>query len=889
VCSSDLGNRHGPGGGGSGGVILLSGAPAGVSVTGGVPGASTTATDAYGATVGASGTSNASVTISQTPGTQPGGECATADLAVTNSGAPNPVLAGNNITYTQVVSNNGPRDAVNAVFTEAIPANTVFQSIVAPAGWTCNSTANINSTGIITCTNPDVASGIGGTGTFTVVVTVNAGTVSGTQIVDLAGITSGTSDPNLANNSALVTISVAVANTADDALTNTGSPNPVIAGNNITYTQVVTNYGPAASPNTTVQENLPANTTFVSASGPAGWVCTFVTPSITCVVPSLAVGANATITVVVKVNAGTPAGTVITDVASVSSAIEDSNTANNLATSNVVVATAGQADLAVTSSASPNPVLGGNNITYTQTVTNNGPAAAATVSFTDTVPVNTTFVSLPTPAGWVCSAPPVITCTIASLAVNATASFPLVVTVNSATPPGTAISNTATVSSTTSDPTNADNSATTTVYVASPTQADVAIVKTASPEPVNQGTNLTYTLQVTNNGPAVAQGVSVSDPLPSQVTYVSASTTQGSCAQAAGTVTCNIGTLGVGGLAIITINVNANTFTGSTALAANTATVSATTGDPNLSNNTSTANSTIQSPTAVQLVSFVALPHAAGGVVLEWKTREEVRNLGFNIYREDGQGRRRINPSLIAGSALLLRGGRPQHGAKTYQWFDPSGEANFSYWIEDVDLNGTRTTHGPAVVDATAQFAKPVAQATLLTHLNGTLASVPRQTAPRLAVPRPVMPVLELGIYRAHLEEVPAVKISVRTEGWYRVSSAQLVAAGLDPGADARTLQLFAEGIEQPMRIVGRSSGPLGPNDSIEFYGTGIDTPFSDARVYWLIRGFRPGKRIPLIPAAGSGLSWPQSFPFTVIREDRTTYLATLLNGENADTSLAQP
>src|SRR5208282_501028 len=90
-------------------------------------------------------------------------------------------------------------------------------------------------------------------------------------------------------------------------------------------------------------------------------------------------------------------------------------------------------------------------------------------------------------------------------------------------------------------------------------------------------------------------------------------------------------------------------------------------------------------------------------------------------------------------------------------------------------------------------------------------------------------------------------------------------------------------GIEQPMLILGHQTGPLGANDSIEFYGTGIDTPFSGTRVYWLIRGSSPGMRVNSLPAVSSGLSEPQSFPFTVVLQQRTTYFATLLNGENND------
>jgi uncharacterized repeat protein (TIGR01451 family) len=879
------GSRHGPGGGGGGGVIFLSAAPASMSVSGGFNGSTNTAQDSFGATSGQAGITAINHIITETPGTQPGAYCASADLAVTNSGTPNPVLAGGNITYTQTVTNNGPRDAVNAVFTEAVPVNTTFQSLAVAAGWTCTTPA-VNGTGNINCKNPNVANAA--SGTFTLVVQVNAATAVGTVITDIANVTSGTADPNLANNTASVQTTVGSATGADLSITNTATPNPVLAGSNITYTVVVKNNGVAAATGITFSEAIPANTTFVSDTPvPGGWSCSVTAGNLACTAATLAVNASATFTVVVNVNAGTASGTVITDTANVSASTPDPNPNNNSATASVVVATAGQADLAVTSSASPNPVTDGNNITYTQTATNNGPAAATGAKFTDPIPANTTFVSLASPPGWTCTTPPVgstgtVTCTNPSVAAGATANFPLIVKVNMGTAPGTVISNTATVSATPSDPNPANNSATSTTVVASPTQSDVAIQKTASPEPVDQGTNLTYTLQVTNNGPAVAQGVTVSDPLPAQVTFTSASTTQGTCSQAAGTVTCNLGSINVGGLAIVTVNVTAQTFSSST-LATNTATVSSTTSDPNLTNNSSTAVSTIASPTAVQLSSFRVQMRAGGGTLLEWRTREEIRNLGFNVYREDAQGRHRLNPSIIAGSALLVRGGRPQHAAKSYQWLDPEGTPQSTYSLEDVDLNGTRTSHGPVRADAASQNFEPVSRPPLLTQLNRATAAVAGPRPRLLSTPMPAIAELGRGEVRASLEELPAVKILVRSEGWYRVSRAQLVAAGLDADANARDLQLFAEGVEQPILLLGRQNGSLGPNDSIEFYGTGIDTPFTDARVYWLVRGSRPGKRIVPVPAARAGLSEAQSFLFTVVREDRTTYFATLLNGEDKD------
>ncbi len=881
------GNRHGPGGGGGGGVVLLSAAAGSASVAGGVPGHSTLANDAYGATPGGAGITQSGISITQTPGTQSGAYCASADLAVTNSGTPNPVVPGGNITYTQTIINNGLLDAVNATLVEAVPANTTFQSLTSvPAGWTCVTPA-VGNSGNISCSNPDIANG--SLTTFTLNVKVNAGATNGSQIVDTVNATAGTNDPNLANNTATVLTVVGQAGSSDLVISNSASPNPVLAGADITSSIGVQNNGPATSSAVGFSDAIPANTTFVSLAIPAGWSCLLPsvggTGTITCSIATLGVGGTANFSLVVMVNAATPSGTAISDTASVLSATPDPNPSSNTATATVIVATAGQADLAVTKVGTPNPVLPGNNISYTIKVTNNGPAAATSVQLTDTLPANTTFVSdAPIPGGWTCPAPVggVLTCTNPSMVLNASSTFSLVLKVAPATVPGTTITNSVTISAATSDPFLGNNTASTSSVVTSPTDADVAIIKTAAPEPVDQGTNLTYTLQVINNGPAVAQGVSVTDPLPAQVTYVSASTTMGSCSQTAGTVTCNLGSMGVGALAVITINVNAATFSSGT-LAVNTATVTSTTVDPNLTNNTSTAISTIQAPTAVQITSFSAQVRPAGGVILSWDTREETRNLGFHIYRVDAQARHRVDPSLIAGSALFLRGGSPQHAAKTYEWVDPQGTASSSYVLEDVDLNGTRTTHGPVTPNSMAQANAAVAQAPLLDQMNQAMTPVFAPSMRVMRTPDPQIPSLAAGGYRVSVDAQPAVKISITSEGWYRITRNQLVAAGLEPFADARMLQLYSEGVEQPLLILGKPSGPLQANDSIEFYGTGIDTPFSATRVYWLVRGSRPGKRISVIPAGSQQTPEVSSFPFTSLLEQRTTYFAALLNGEDND------
>ncbi len=570
----------------------------------------------------------------------------------------------------------------------------------------------------------------------------------------------------------------------------------------------------------------------------------------------------------------------------------------------------------MSSSASPDPVTSGNNITYTQSITNNGPTAitisgATTVTFTDAIPANTTLASTFTaPAGWTCNpiavgAAGTFTCTLKAnqtLAVGAIVMFPLVVKVTPGTPGGTTITNSPNIASSVPDPNSVNNTANAITTVASPTQAFVTIVKIASPEPVDQGTNLSYTILVTNNGPAVAQDVTVTDPIPSTVTYTSVSSSQGSCSPNAGNtiVTCNLGSLAVGSVASISLNVNAAQFNTpavscngvtSTYTTCNTATVSTTTSNPNPITSSSVA-STIQASTVVDMVSFSALQQTDGTVRLLWHTLEESRNLGFHIFREDASGLHRINPSLIAGSALMLHGSHPQHAAKWYAWVDPQPVPNSSYSIQDVDINGTRTMHGPAYPElapsaedqprSAAQSMKALAVSPSLSQLRSNVLLANR-AGRRPVSPLPIRPPRPVAPPPVNLADQPAVKISVDQEGWYHIPFAQLFSAGLDPNTDVRLLHLYAEGVEQPLLLTGRSFGLPSPSDAIEFYGTGIDTPFSGTRVYWLVRENSFSKRVLSAPASSSASVAPASFPFTVIRDDRTTYFAALLNGENND------
>jgi outer membrane protein assembly factor BamB len=106
-----------------------------------------------------------------------------------------------------------------------------------------------------------------------------------------------------------------------------------------------------------------------------------------------------------------------------------------------------------------------------------------------------------------------------------------------------------------------------------------------------------------------------------------------------------------------------------------------------------------ETPTAVKLVSFSATPEVQA-VNLVWQTASEIDNLGFNLYRSDTADGEyaRLNETLIPSKAP----GQP--GGATYTWLDENVEPGMVYYyhLEDIDIYGERTLHGPVWAAAKA-------------------------------------------------------------------------------------------------------------------------------------------------------------------------------------------
>ncbi|HXH41101.1 MAG TPA: DUF11 domain-containing protein [Thermoanaerobaculia bacterium] len=548
-----------------------------------------------------------------------------ADMGITKLG-PSTAAPNSDVAFAISVFNGGP-DAADAVaVTDTLPGTMTFVSIAQNSGpaFDCTSHPSVGSGGTITCTIPTLASGAGAS--FTLTGHIPSGTASGTTFANTASVSTKTDDPNPDNNSAQIIVTVA---TSDLAVTKSG-PATATAGGTISWTVTASNNGPDAEPSATLNDPLPAGTTFNAFSqntGPAA-ACSHPGPgvggSITCTFNNFASGASAQFTITANIDPSF-AGT-LSNTATISGQNTDTNSGNNSATASTNVVS--MADLTVTKSG-PATANAGTNITYSITLTNAGPSTALSVSLTDAVPANTTFVSESQTTGplFSCTTPSAggtgtVSCSLASFLNGASATFSITVHIN----PGATgtVSNTANVTTASTDPNPGGNSSTANTTVT--TSADIAIVKTAAATAA-AGSNLTYNITVTNNGPSDSTAVTMNDTLPPNTTFVSESQPTGPafiCVNPSvggtGTVSCSIAALTSGTTATFAIVVKI-------ALAAplvpssNTATVTSA-ADPNAGNNTSTAVTTI-TPAPVPMVSPLALMllgivlAAAGAVVLK--------------------------------------------------------------------------------------------------------------------------------------------------------------------------------------------------------------------------------------------------------------------------------
>ena len=427
------------------------------------------------------------------------------------------------------VSNAGPSDAAGVSLVDVLPAEVSFVSATPDQG-SCGEVA-----GTVTCGLGTIASG--GSVDIVIDVTVPPDTSAGT-ITNNVSVSTSTTDPVAANDATSEDTSVTTS--ADLAVSKSDSADPVTAGTGFSYTVTVSNAGPSDAAGVVLTDVVPAGLVFVSAV-PAQGTCSEAALTVTCPLGVVADGASVDVIITVTVPSSASAGTVTNNV-SVTAATTDPVPGNDLASEDTTISV--EADLSVVKVDSADPVAAGASFSYTVTVSNAGPSDATDVVLTDVLPGLVTYTSAMPDQGSCSEAGGTVTCPLGTIADGDSVDVVITVVVGVGVGAGTVLTNTASVVSTSPDPVplnNSDSEDTTVEEV-----ADLSVAKVDLVDPVVAGTNVTYTVTVTNGGPSGAPLVVLTDTLPTGTTYVSAVPDQGTCSELAGVVTGSLGSIANG-------------------------------------------------------------------------------------------------------------------------------------------------------------------------------------------------------------------------------------------------------------------------------------------------------------------------------------------------------
>lgn len=264
------------------------------------------------------------------------------------------------------------------------------------------------------------------------------------------------------------------------------------------------------------------------------------------------------------------------------------------------------------------------------------------------------------------------------------------------------------------------------------------------------------------------------------------------------------------------------------------------------------------------------------GAYLRWVMAAEKDNAGFYVYRMDKSGMQQVSEMLPG--AIFKYGDQPVE-SETYTFFDRAGSLGSTYQIVAIKLSGERI-ESSAVTAAYVPAIESIAGGDELGSAKLNAYAEPAKTKNALIVDTELSQEIASGVVEAdpikHREVIakPGVRIAIKNDGIIRVDRSQLESAGFDVNADPSLWQLYMEGVERPIIV--------GPNaDYIEFFGKSLDTVESDIRMYFLVVGDTPGRRI-ATSVLRKGLTnlaankYKQSF----FMKERLFYINQILNGD---------
>lgn len=442
-----------------------------------------------------------------------------ADVSVAKTG-PAAVDAGDDATFTLVVTSEGPDAAEDVTLVDAPPALAGGWTIAGPDAAACGW-----SGATLLCAWDEIPAGE----TRTVVLT---GATSAEDCGDLDNSATAAArlDTNGSNNASAASTHVTC---ADVSVTKGSAAGTIDVGDDIVFTLLVESHGPDAATGVVLSDTLPA----ISGSwsvGVGAADCAIANGTLACSWASIGVGASRVVTV--------KASTTLDDCGNVLNAASvaadvDIDGANDASSTTVHVTCA---DVSLAKSAAAPAVPVGANASFTLVVTSEGPDAAETVALTDVLP--------PLAASWAASGPDGAACSVVNgtlscawESIPAGATRTVVVSAPTSLADCGDLENAASVAARLD--TNASNDeASASLHV---TCADVSVAKSADSAKVDVGAAVGFTLTVGSHGPDAATGVVLTDTLPALAGGWTV--TGAECDVSGDTLTCDLGTLEPGG------------------------------------------------------------------------------------------------------------------------------------------------------------------------------------------------------------------------------------------------------------------------------------------------------------------------------------------------------
>lgn len=524
------------------------------------------------------------------------------------------------VTYNSVITNNGPSVAENIVAKNFVPSQVTITSFSSTQG-ACSNSPGTNT---VSCNIGTLAPGV--SRNMTVNGLVKLTTPGGTILFDDTQVTTSTDDPNGADNVDTATTTVNSGFQHGLSLAQTG-PISATAGDQITYTTIISNTDLETANEVVVREFAPAELDIVSMTTTLGACNPNGTTGPSCILGSMTGLSQATVTVTGKVRTNTAGGTIIYNSMQVTSDAFETNNGDNIDTDGTAInAAVSGLNVGITG---PGTAVAGTQVDFDLSVINVGSDPATNVQLKDVIPSDIDVTNLVISQGN-CSATgggvtgTTVTCTVGTLPPSAQVTATIQGILKPGTADGSVLINSVAATGTIFESDTADNTASVSVTVDA--QADLSVDTVDSTDPVNIDTPFRWVNTITNAGPSDATGVVLIDTIPHLVEELKVRVLPSGCDRFEETIKCSLGTIKAG--ASVTMNVELEAMVNAGPAISHTVEVSSLADDPDLTFNSDTETTTLQAPDMVG--SFTSLSSACDAAlkVCQIKGKYKVTNAG---------------------------------------------------------------------------------------------------------------------------------------------------------------------------------------------------------------------------------------------------------------------